>query len=104
VLSLFAPIAYRLLLLRALERQRSTMPARFAFCEADLELMQRAPSNQALAPPRTIGDALTHLARLGGHLRSNGPPGWQTLSWGYEKLLSMRLGYEIAMAEKCDQS
>lgn len=100
VLSLFAPIAYRLLLLRALERQRSTMPARFAFCEADLELMQRAPSNQALAPPRTIGDALTHLARLGGHLRSNGPPGWQTLSWGYEKLLSMRLGYEIAMTEK----
>lgn len=104
VLSLFAPIAYRLLLLRALNRQRSSMSARFAFSEADLELMQRAPSNQALAPPRTISDALTHLARLGGHLRSNGPPGWQTLAWGYEKLLTMRLGYEIAMAEKCDQS
>ena len=105
VLALFVPIAYRLLLLRGLERIDSGAPARRAFSETDLHIMANAPSNRSLKPPRTVTDALTHLARLGGHLKSNGPPGWQTLGWGYEKLLTLRLGWEMAMAaQRCDQS
>ena len=105
VLALFVPIAYRLLLLRGLERLDSNAPARRAFSETDLHIMANAPSNRSLKPPRTVTDALTHLARLGGHLKNNGPPGWQTLGWGYEKLLTLRLGWEMAMAaQKCDQS
>jgi hypothetical protein len=105
VLALFVPIAYRLLLLRGLERLDSSAPAHRAFSETDLHIMAHAPSNRSLQPPRSVADALTHLARLGGHIKNNGPPGWQTLGWGYEKLLTLRLGWEMAMAEKrCDQS
>jgi transposase-like protein/DDE family transposase len=104
VLALFIPIAYRLLLLRNLERLDPTAPASSVFSRTDLEIMQRAPSNRSLSPPATVADALLHIARLGGHLKNNGRPGWQTLSWGYEKLLTLRLGWELALAEKCDQS
>jgi len=104
VLALFIPIAYRLLLLRALERLDVEIPASRVFSSVDLQLMAQAPSNRKLPPPKTVADALTHLARLGGHIRNNGRPGWQTLSWGYQKLLTMRLGWEIATGEKCDQS
>lgn len=108
VLALFVPIAYRLLLLRGLERANSKAPAIQAFSRVDLQLMANAPSNRTLSPPKTVADALAHLARLGGHIRNNGKPGWQTLAWGYEKLLLMKLGWEIAMSgkttEKCDQS
>lgn len=100
VLALFVPIAYRLLLLRGLERLDSGAPARRAFSETDLHIMANAPSNRHLEPPRTVSDALTHLARLGGHIKNNGPPGWQTWGWGYEKLLTLRLGWEMAMAAK----
>jgi IS4 transposase len=96
VLALFAPIAYRLLLLRGLERAAPNLPATSAFSTAELHLMQRAPSNRGLRPARTIADAMLHLARLGGHLRNNGRPGWQTLSRGYEKLLTLRMGWQIA--------
>jgi hypothetical protein len=104
VLALFVPIAYRLLLLRGLERLDSGAPAHRAFSKIDLHIMANAPSNRSLQPPRSIADALKHLARLGGHIKNNGPPGWQTLGWGYEKLLTLRLGWEIAMAARCDQS
>jgi hypothetical protein len=100
VLAIFVPIAYRLLLLRGLERLDASAPARRAFSEVDLHIMANAPSNRSLKAPRTVSDALKHLARLGGHIKNNGPPGWQTLGWGYEKLLALRLGWEMAMAAK----
>ena len=74
------------------------------FSRAELDIMTNAPSNKGLPLPKTIHLALLHIARLGGHIRNNGHPGWQTLAWGYEKLLTLRLGWEIAMASKCDQS
>lgn len=98
VLALFVPIAYRLLLLRSLERAAPGRPAGLMFSPAELHLMRHAPSNRGLPAPTTLSDALRHLARLGGHLRNNGRPGWQTLARGYEKLLSLRLGWEIARA------
>ncbi|MCC6904063.1 MAG: hypothetical protein IT377_34165 [Polyangiaceae bacterium] len=100
MLALFIPIAYRLLLLRGLERADSELPAAKAFCRTDLHLLANTPSNLGRPEPRTVTDALAHLARLGGHIRNNGRPGWQTLAWGYEKLLTLRLGWELAMAVK----
>jgi hypothetical protein len=104
VLALFVPIAYRLLLLRGLERLDPAAPATSVFSATDLEIMRRAPSNRALPLPKTVADALLHVARLGGHIKNNGRPGWQTLAWGYEKLLTLRLGWELAQAKNCDQS
>lgn len=96
VLALFAPLAYRLLLLRALERQAPDAPASTFFGADELRLLAHAPATRSLPEPRTLGQALLHLARLGGHLRHNGPPGWITLARGYEKLLLLRLGWTIA--------
>jgi len=38
-------------------------------------------------------------------MKNNGAPGWMTLGRGYEKLLLLRAGWQLAMEhfEKCDQ-
>jgi hypothetical protein len=92
VLALLAPIAYRLLLLRALHRQSANAPPSAGFDEIDLNLIVRA-QGQTTEPPRTLDEAYLLLARLGGHIRNNGPPGWMTLAAGYETLLILRLGW-----------
>jgi hypothetical protein len=100
VLALFVPIAYRLLLLRGLAKRYPRSAARRAFSQIELELITKSPSNLGRPRPRNVEEAMNCLARLGGHIRNNGSPGWQTLAWGYEKLLAMKLGWEIAMREK----
>lgn len=94
VLALFVPIAHQLLVLRGIERSDTRLSAKRVFSSTDLYILTNAPQNARLDPPRTVSDALRHLARLGGHIKNNGPPGWQTLGWGYEKLLVLRLGWE----------
>jgi len=92
VLALLAPIAYRLLRLRALHRQAADAPASVGFNDVDLKLIasaQRPPSS----PPKTLEQAYLLLARLGGHIKNNGPPGWLTLAAGYETLLILRIGW-----------
>jgi hypothetical protein len=42
------------------------------------------------------------IARLGGHLKRNGEPGWLVLGRGYLKLLDLAQGFLIA--KRCDQS
>lgn len=87
VVALFAPVAWRLLLLRSLSREKPDTPAKQLFDDDSLLVLK------ALLPHRKIGDDPTVLeiylaiANLGGHLKRNGPPGWQTLSHGYEELL-----------------
>jgi len=50
----------------------------------------------ALSPKRDTHDALLALARLGGHIRNNGDPGWLTLGCGFEELLVLEAGFHIA--------
>ena len=73
----------------------SNAPASIAFTSTELLLLARAPATRRLGPPRTVAEALSMLARLGGHLKHNGRPGWLTLARGFEKLLTYRIGYEI---------
>lgn len=106
VLAILAPIAWRLLYLRGLTRQAPKAPAAHAFSDLELQLLTRAPATRGCRPPRTVSDGLALLARLGGHLKSNGPPGWLTLGRGYEKLLLLRIGWELAVdyQRRSDQS
>jgi hypothetical protein len=108
VLGIFMPIAYRLLLVRHLADRQPDADATRAFSETELYIMANAPSNRGMPPPTTVELALLHLARLGGHLRNNGKPGWQTLGRGYEKLRILLEGWELATkhphTQKCDQS
>lgn len=92
VLALLAPIAYRLLRLRALHRRAADAPASAGFDEVDLELIARAQRPPTSAP-KNLEQAYLLLARLGGHIKNNGPPGWLTLAAGYETLLILRIGW-----------
>jgi len=92
VLALLAPIAYRLLRLRALHRQAADAPASVGFNDVDLELIARA-QRPPTSRPKTLEQAYLLLARLGGHIKNNGPPGWLTLGAGYETLLILRIGW-----------
>lgn len=106
VLAILAPIACQLLWLRGMDRLHSDELASTVFSEVELTLLQRAPAARGAPKPKTVSDAVTLLARLGGHIRNNGAPGWMTLGRGYEKLLLLRAGWQLAMEhfEKCDQS
>ena len=94
VLCLLAPMAYRLLLLRGLSRSTLPHPASLAFDSIDLLLIGKAQPRPT-SSPKTMADALELLAKMGGHIKNNGPPGWMTLGAGYEKLLLIKLGFQM---------
>ncbi len=98
VLAILAPIACQLLWLRSKGRRKPDEPAKAIFTEIELEILHHAPATRGMAKAKTVGDALLLLARLGGHLKNNGPPGWMTLGQGYEKLLLLRIGWQMAMS------
>lgn len=88
-------VAYALLLLRAQSRARQPLPAEHFFTPAQLACL-RALSRGALPAAPSVQDALLACARLGGHLRRNGLPGWHTLSIGYSRLLDYEQGFLAA--------
>ena len=51
----------------------------------------------------TVIDALYAIAALGGHLKRNGPPGWQTLHRGYQDLIMLELGWRAAVATNANE-
>jgi len=51
----------------------------------------------SLSRKPTIREAMLAIAAEGGHIKNNGDPGWLVLGRGYEKLLHMELGFEVAM-------
>jgi hypothetical protein len=40
------------------------------------------------------------IARLGGHIKNNGDPGWIVLGRGFDALLLLELGATLAISEK----
>lgn len=95
-LALFVPIAWHLLHLRSLSREPDSPPASVALTKTQLLVLHRAGPVRLPKEP-TVRDALLAIARLGGHLRSNGEPGWQVLARGYVELLGLVRGYELAI-------
>jgi hypothetical protein len=97
-LAIFVPIAWRMLLLRSLSRTCPDAPATTVLNDVQVRVLglklRRDPSTLL-----TVEQCLYAVARLGGHLKSNGPPGWQTLGRGYEKLLILEEGFRAAMAD-----
>lgn len=108
-LAVFSVIAWRLLLLRAVARLRPEAPASDALTERQIRVLgslaqldgQDVIPRIELPPSPTAQHALAAVAQLGGHIKNNGPPGWQVLGRGYESLLLIELGW-IAR-ERCDR-
>jgi len=99
-LGLLAPIAWRLLLLRTLEREAPSTPATDVLDPILLEALVaklREIREPKIPPPNpTVADFMQGIARLGGHHASNGPPGWQLLWYGFQYLLSYADGFIAA--------
>lgn len=93
-LAVLSVVAWRLLLMRALARSHPTSRASSAFTQTQLAILQH---HLNLAEPlRTAEDAFLAVARLGGHIRNNGDPGWLTLGRGFQELLVLEAGFRIA--------
>lgn len=91
-LSLCLPMAWQLLLLRSIARDRPELDVETIIdpdCLWALRFIASKPDNDwglKISEPFTAGVALRAIARLGGHLKRNGPPGWLTLARGYATL------------------
>lgn len=93
-LAIFVPIAWKILLARSLARAAPDAPASVVLSGIQVKLLT---SHLALPEsPRTAEQAANAVAKLGGHLRRNGPPGWLTLGRGFERLFWMHAGWLAA--------
>lgn len=100
-LALLLPIAWNLLRLRTLAHDEQKLPAATVLSSVELKVLHHVAENPLPKEP-TLRQAMLAIARLGGHLKRNGEPGWLVLGRGYLKLLDLAQGFLIA--RRCDQS
>jgi hypothetical protein len=107
-LSLCFGLAWHMLLLRTLARDALNIPANSVLTKVQLRLILLAASSKdnpwgvTLPKSPTAIDVLYAIARMGGHIRSNGPPGWQILGRGFQEL--NRLVTAQQWLARCDES
>ncbi len=97
VLALLVPVAWRLLLLRAMERAVPDAPATEVLDELELEVLRRQVPKRMLPRKATVRHVLLAVARLGGHQPSNGAPGWLILGRGMDHLMTLVKGWRDAL-------
>jgi hypothetical protein len=96
-LAVLAPVAWRLLLLRHLARSKEQAPASSALSGKQLEVL-RAVAKKPMPARPTARDAMLAVATLGGHIKSNGDPGWLVLGRGMHDLLLLEMGWRAREA------
>lgn len=99
LLALCYPIACELLRLRARSREAGTM-ASAVLRPSLLACLRAHPKARPLPENPTAEQALLVIAGLGGHIKHNGPPGWQTLAAGYTELLAFECGWLAALGSR----
>lgn len=90
------PVAVGLLRLRYLARAAADRRATDVLTPLQCRLLDKHPLTKDL-PLETAADALLAVARLGGHIRHNGDPGWLVLGRGYQDLVALEEGAKIYM-------
>ena len=63
--------------------------------ETAFHLLRQSKTGKGLEESSSASDVYYVIARLGGHLKHNGPPGWQTLMKGLSELVSLVEGAKI---------
>jgi hypothetical protein len=89
-LAIFLPLAVRLLALRGAARAAPSEPCS-TLTRRQVALLRTYTTRFMSAVPTNEEVALA-LAEFGGHLRSNGPPGWLVLGRAFERLLLIEIG------------
>ncbi len=103
-LAIFTAVAWRMLLLRWLDRNAKDLPAETALSTTQVKTLRVvAPRYQLkLQKTLTVHSALRAIAQLGGHIRNNGAPGWIVLGRGFDKLLTMEQAYLATVESLAD--
>jgi len=96
-LAIFMPIAWRLLLLRSTAREDGDRPATDVLSDSQVAVLV-ATSKGKLTTQPTVRQAMLAIAARGGHIPSNGEPGWQVLGRGFHELLVLEAGWNAARA------
>jgi hypothetical protein len=68
----------------------------FPFAASPQIKVLQTSSKKQLPANLSVRDAMLAIAKLGGHLKRNGDPGWITLGRGYERLLILEEGWKLA--------
>ena len=98
-LALFAPIAWRLLLMRTVAREETDVRASEVFGEDEILVIRgraKKKKRRIISENPTVREVLMAVAAIGGHLRRNGEPGWQVLERGYAEVMLLLEGYQLA--------
>ena len=98
-LALFAPIGWQLLALRHLSRLQDDVPAEAVLSPLKLKLLRLHKDTRDM-PCSTVREAMLAIARLGGHIKNNGDPGWIVLGRGFDDLLLLEHGATLAISAK----
>jgi len=86
LLALYIPVAWQLLLLRSAARDEPERPATDVLSTVQIAVLRMIAPSKPLPDQPTVGDVARVVAELGGHIKSNGPPGWQVLGRGFDDL------------------
>ena len=98
-LAIESAVAWRMLLMRHLMHQEPDAEATDILPQDQLSLLVALLENDDILPQApTVKEALLGVAKLGGHIKNNGPPGWLILRRGLDKLLSIHRGWALAQA------
>ncbi|MFI5302359.1 MAG: transposase, partial [Polyangiales bacterium] len=98
-LAIYIPIAVDLLRLRNIARDEPTRPARDVVPAIVLRVLQQHALTK-LSDDATCAQAMLAVARFGGHIVNNGPPGWQVLGRGYETVRLIADGFALAAGNR----
>jgi hypothetical protein len=93
-MAVLAPVAWKLLRLKTFHREAPDTPARKVLTAAQLIILKNIAKDPFPDNP-TVQDAYYAIARLGGFLKHNKSPGWQTLGQGFEELLMIEIGWNL---------
>jgi hypothetical protein len=95
LLAIFAPIAYRILLIRSEAARDPDQPALAVVSQDEIDVL-RARGRRTLSAAPTAREIYLAIAALGGHIKYAPDPGWLTLSRGLEKLRTLTEGWQAA--------
>lgn len=92
-LGIFSVMAWRLLQLRFIERTAGDTPASSIASPAEIAVLEHYAR---MPPAASASEFMRRLARMGGHLPQNGPPGILILWRALRKLTERAEGFELA--------
>lgn len=103
-LAVAIPLAWMLMRLRSIARATPGAPATTVLTKTQLRVLtlhcnEKHPKQPFLKTP-TAQNAMLAVAKMGGHIKWNGPPGWRTLTSGFFRLLELVYGYELGIRDR----